>query len=58
MLRCIVQAAASGEHMIIFKAFMLADMAVRIGIVSLAAAFVLAVCNLVAVTRKNRDRMN
>lgn len=44
--------------MVFFKAFMLADMAVRIGIVSLAAAFVLAVCNLVTVTRKNRDRMN
>lgn len=58
MLRCIIHVAASGGYMVFFKAFMLADMAVRIGIVSLAAAFVLAVCNLVTVTRKNRDRMN
>lgn len=37
-----------------FKALMLADMAVRIAILSLAGALVLALCNLVSVARKKR----
>lgn len=37
-----------------FKALMLTDMAVKIAVLSLAGALVLAVWNLAAVTRKHR----
>ena len=41
-----------------FKALMLTDMAVRIAVLSLAGALVLAIYNLAAVARKQRRGRN
>lgn len=41
-----------------FKALMLTDMAVRAAVLSLAGALVLALANLVALTRKHRGGRN
>lgn len=41
-----------------FKALMLTDMAVRIAVLSLAGALVLALVNLVALARKPRGGRN